>query len=81
VDDVGCKYMTYFQDGVIAQAANDVARLTNVPHVFLAGNEGKASWEGLFTSSGRVIDGCELHDFGDEQTSQRIVRVGRDEPA
>ena len=67
----------FFQDGVIAQSANDVAELQGVPYFSSAGNQAKQSWEGTFKGSG-VFDlfGCELHDFGGGDTRQSVFVNG-----
>ena len=59
-----CSAEPFFQDGVIAQAANVVARDRGVPYFSAAGNDGRGSWEGVFTPSSTMVDGCTLHDFG-----------------
>jgi len=68
-------YLTqpFFQDGVIARAANDVAEHRGIPYFSSAGNNGRDSWEGSFRRSG-VMDpnGCEYHSFGNGKTKQRI---------
>lgn len=63
----------FFQDGVIAQSANDVAELRGVPYFAAAGNFGTTSWEGTFHGSGLFDDiGCELHAFADGDTRQSV---------
>jgi len=64
VSSVAYFLQPWFQDGVIAQAANDVAELQGIPYFSSAGNQYKNSWEGTFKGSGFGILGCELHDFG-----------------
>lgn len=65
----------FFQDGIIAQAANDVAEQRGIPYFSSAGNRGRDSWEtGAFAGSGvNGPDGCEYHDFGGGQISQRLT--------
>jgi hypothetical protein len=63
----------FFQDGVIAQAANDVAEMRGVPYFSAAGNFAKNSWQGTFQGSGSFDDnGCELHAFAGGDTRQSI---------
>ena len=66
-----CSAEPFFQDGILAQAANVVARDRGVPYFSAAGNRGKSSWEGVFSPSGDLVfaDGCELHDFGGGATT------------
>ena len=66
----------FFQDGIIAQAANDVAQVQGIPYFSSAGNQGDDSWQGSFTRSGNKDDfGCEFHDFGGT-TRQKITYAG-----
>ena len=70
-------YLTepFFQDGVIAQSANDVARLRGIPYFSSAGNQAANSWEGAFVGSGTFdAKGCERHDFGSGTTRQRLTQ-------
>ena len=46
----------FFQDGVIADSANRVARDRNVPYFSSAGNFGRDSWEGPFQRSGLFLE-------------------------
>lgn len=58
VDDVIFPSEPFFQDGIIAQAVDEVAAQSGVFYVAAAGNEGLLSYEGTFTD-----DGTGLHDF------------------
>lgn len=63
----------FFQDGVIAQAANEVAQ-QGVAYFSSAGNRGSDSWEGPFVGSGQMdAKGCEYHDFGNGEISQSLT--------
>ena len=64
VDDVFYYEEPFFQDGVIAQAASDAVLVSGVPYFTAAGNAGRHSWEGSYTSSGQsVISNGDAHDF------------------
>lgn len=66
----------FFQDGLAARAANDVAQKRGVAYFSAIGNYGKASWEGAFVGSGQfyTLDEkkCEIHDFGGGVTRQKV---------
>jgi hypothetical protein len=63
----------FFQDGVIARSANDVAEIRGIPYFSSAGNQAKNSWQGTFQGSGlRDNKGCELHAFAGGDTRQSI---------
>jgi hypothetical protein len=63
VDDAGNLAEPFFQDGVIAQAANAVFA-QGVPYFSAAGNSGDSSYESAFVDSGTTINiGSRLHDF------------------
>ncbi len=68
VDDVVYLAEPYFQDGIIAQAANAVYQ-RGIPYFSSAGNQAKASYEAPYMASGKDFFGCELHDF---QVGRRI---------
>jgi hypothetical protein len=63
----------FFQDGVIAQSANQVARDRNIPYFSSAGNQAANSWEGAFAPSTVVSDGCTFHDFGGNDIRQSVT--------
>ena len=71
-------YLTqpFFQDGIIAQSANNVAKERGVPYFSSAGNSAQQSWEGTFLGSG-LFDrkGCELHNFSTDGTVQTRQNV------
>ena len=57
----------FFQDGILAQAANDAAQIHGVPYFSAIGNNGRNSWESLsdFVPSGeKDWNQCDFHDFG-----------------
>ncbi|MBB5363649.1 S8 family serine peptidase [Deinococcus humi] len=62
VDDVTYFSEPYFQDGVVAQAVDKVAR-QGVSYFSSAGNQARQSYEGAFRPSGQTFNGCELNDF------------------
>lgn len=61
VDDIGYLNEPFFQDGVIAQAA-DQAFAAGVPYFSAAGNSGDDSYESSFRF-GQEIDNYRFHDF------------------
>jgi hypothetical protein len=72
----------FFQPGVIAQSADDVATILGVPYFSSAGNSARASWEGAFRPSGILSTSLptytgnrisELHDFGSGNVFQTIT--------
>jgi subtilisin family serine protease len=64
VDDLLYLNEPVFQDGIIAQAIDDVARQQEVVHVSAAGNSGTDGYQAPFTASGETGPfGGELHDF------------------
>jgi subtilisin family serine protease len=79
VDDVGYSDEFPFQDGVIAQAVNDVTA-SGAVYLSSAGNQGNltfgtsSTWEGDFTSGGGspLLPGYTLHSFG-PQSFNRIL--------
>lgn len=54
-DDVASLSQPFFQDGVVAQAAN-AARAAGIAYFASAGNRGRQSWEGTFTNAGGFND-------------------------
>lgn len=62
VDDVSYFAEPYFQDGVVTQAVDRVAR-QGVSYFSSAGNQARQSYEGAYRPSGQTFNGCELNDF------------------
>jgi hypothetical protein len=66
VDDIGYYAEPFFQDGVVAQAVDEVTA-QGVAYFSAAGNDGRQSYEAPFRRSGFVVDlGAgpeEFHDF------------------
>jgi len=62
VDDVFYYFEPYFQDGIIAQAANQVAK-EGVAYFSSAGNGARNSYEKAFQPSGESYLGGQAHDF------------------
>jgi subtilisin family serine protease len=63
VDDVGYTDQPFFQDGIIAQAAQEAAD-RGVPYFSSAGNENAQSYESPFRDSGEIgLTNGTLHDF------------------
>ena len=78
VDDVGYFAEPMFQDGIIAQAVDEVTAL-GIPYFSAAGNSGRDSYESVFRDSGTTAYGGVLHDFdasGVTDTFQRITVPG-----
>jgi len=76
LDDVMYLNEPMFQDGIIAQAVNEVVK-HNVAYFSAAGNQGRKSYQAAFKNSGKavVIDGVNYgvaHDFGNGDISQTI---------
>lgn len=63
-DDVFYATEPFYQDGVIAQAVDQVVGL-GVPYFSLAGNLDRLGYESAFQASNPVVNGCggTLHDF------------------
>ncbi|HAA29490.1 MAG TPA: hypothetical protein DCE56_19590 [Cyanobacteria bacterium UBA8553] len=62
VDDVSVYREPFFQDGIIAQAVDEVVG-QDVAYFSSAGNFERTSYESTFRSSGQRIDGAIAHDF------------------
>ncbi|QNF34674.1 S8 family serine peptidase [Adhaeribacter swui] len=76
-DDVSYFAEPMFQDGIIAQAVDEVTK-KNVAYFSSAGNNGKQSYQAKFKNSGKYIvaNGRNYgvaHDFGKGDIKQRIV--------
>jgi len=63
VDDIGYPSEPFFQDGIIAQAIEDVISEYDVIYVSAAGNEGDLSYEADFADSSGAGPASGLHDF------------------
>lgn len=78
VDDLLYLNEPVFQDGIIAQAIDDVALRQGVVHVSAAGNSGTDGYQAPFTSSGETGPlGGDLHDFdpGPGVDTQQRVKI------
>ncbi|MEG3970144.1 S8 family serine peptidase [Microcoleus sp. T2B6] len=62
VDDVGFLSQPMFQDGIIAQAIEEVVK-KGVVYFTSAGNKARASYQSAFNSAGFFAGFGELHDF------------------
>lgn len=62
VDDVGFLSQPMFQDGIIAQAIEEVVK-KGVVYFTSAGNNERASYQSAFNSAGFLADVGEFHDF------------------
>ncbi len=72
VDDVGYFAESYFQDGAVGGAANEVAA-NGVSYYSSAGNSDRASYENDYVASGiQGPAGGELLDFGGNDVAQRL---------
>lgn len=77
VDDIGYLDDAYFQDGIIAQAVDDVV-LQGAAYFSAVGNDGRNAWDapGGFVRSGILFDnatGSEFHKFGENSDGSPIV--------
>ena len=74
VDDVIYFAEPFFQDGIIAQAVDDVTTNKNVSYFSSAGNQARSSYMAAFKNSGVTIPGYGVaHDFGGGSIKQRIT--------
>src|SRR5262249_18984506 len=74
VDDLGYFDQPFFQDGIVAQAVNEVTA-AGVVYASAAGNDGDLSYEADFTDAD-ASSSTDLHDFdsgGGVDTKQRIT--------
>lgn len=74
VDDVSYFVESYFQDGAVGGAVNDVVANGKV-YFSSAGNSDRASYEDAYKPSGFTgpLTGGELHDFSDGDVAQTLV--------
>ncbi|HET6327118.1 MAG TPA: FG-GAP-like repeat-containing protein [Planctomycetaceae bacterium] len=79
VDDVGYFDQPFFQEGIIAQAADAVAA-RGVAYFSAAGNDGSQAWQGAFNSTGNgMFPGSTLNNFGGGTVFQQVtIPVGSD---
>ena len=74
VDDIVYYAEPFFQDGVVAQAADEVVRTNNVSYFSAAGNQARSSYQSRFYGSAVTIPGYgQAHDFGGGDTRQRVT--------
>jgi len=76
MDDIQYYFEPMFQDGIVAQAVNEVVK-KNVTYFSAAGNQARQSYQAGFKNSGKsvVMDGVDYgvaHDFGHGDISQTI---------
>lgn len=74
VDDIGYFNVPFFQDGVIAQAVNQVNE-DGVIYLSAAGNVGRNSYEAAFVDGGQASIGnitYQIHDFAPDDALQSI---------
>lgn len=81
--NVGCKIIVddiiyfaepFFQNGLIAQAVDDVVTNNQVTYFSSGGNQDRSSYQASFVNSGMVIPGFgEAHDFGGGDIFQSIT--------
>jgi Subtilase family/RTX calcium-binding nonapeptide repeat (4 copies) len=64
VDDIGFSSEPFFQDGIVAQAANEAAA-QGISYFSSSGNNGRDAYDSAFNPSGQkdAMTGGELHDF------------------
>jgi hypothetical protein len=74
VDDVFYFAEPFFQDGIIAQAVDEVVNNNQVTYFSSAGNHTRSSYQAGFVNSGQVIPGYGVaHDFGGGDIRQTIT--------
>ena len=74
VDDIIYFAEPFFQDGVVAQAADEVVATNNVSYFTAAGNQARSSYQAGFRNSGVTVPNYgQAHDFGGGDTRQRIT--------
>ncbi|GAB3762530.1 putative Ig domain-containing protein [Spirosoma pomorum] len=78
VDDVSYFAEPFFQDGVIAQAVDEVVTNNNVTYFSSAGNSGRSSYQSSYRNGGPLVHptyGFQgyAHDFGGGDIYQRIT--------
>lgn len=82
VDDIYYYAEPFFQDGIIAQAADYVKKNFNVSYFSAAGNNGRDSYSSGFRNSGKLPPlpagfsfpgGASAHDFGNGSISQKVI--------
>ncbi len=72
VDDIIYLAEPFFENGVVAQAVNEVSRGGTV-YFSAAGNNAQQSYEAPFRPSGRLLGGGEAHAFGPNAATQNIT--------
>lgn len=70
VDDIGYLFAPYFQDGVVAQAADEVVA-DGAVYLSSAGNSSSDSYENEYVPI--VVNDLEFHDFGGGDTSLNLI--------
>jgi hypothetical protein len=74
VDDIIYYAEPFFQDGIIAQAVEEVVTSHNVSYFASAGNQARSSYQAGFKNSGVNIPNYgQAHDFGNGDIRQRIT--------
>ena len=74
VDDIIYYAEPFFQDGIVAQAVEEVVASHNVSYFASAGNQGRSSYQAGFKNSGITIPNYgQAHDFGNGDIRQRIT--------
>ncbi len=73
-DDIFYYDEPYFQDGIIAQAVDKVVS-RGVSYFSAAGNQGRSSYEAAFKPSGKMFEGCELHNFNNDARVDALQKL------
>lgn len=74
VDDIIYFAEPFFQDGIVAQAADEVVTMHNATFFSAAGNQARSSYQAGFKDSGINIPNYgQAHDFGGGDIRQRIT--------
>ena len=74
VDDIGNRYAPMFQDGIVAQAVNQVVA-QGIPYFSSAGNNGRTSWDATNGFIPATVGSRVLHRFGTTSSGAPITRM------
>ena len=71
----------WFQEGVIAQAVNDIVREKEIPYFSSAGNGGRRSWQGPYNAGPSCFENAlSCHDFGNGNGYKQRIKWNASDP-